>query len=219
MKYICIMGADIGHKDGISRVVSDLSLYFKDKVMIFTSQYNHGISYKISRDSKVYEINPYPGELPTSWIKCWKIARIIRRDVRREDDIIFNTHNINAVIPVAIIRLLLINRKSTISAFIYDSNELIFRKNRLIGKVWKKLKLFLISLLIKINIVDDIFVLDNKMKQLIYKTLYTNKVRIIRIGVSSSIVELSQNNKLNPSEKFKKIIKNKCKIKLFFHGK
>lgn len=43
MKYICIIGANMGH--------------------------NHDILYKISRDSKLYEINPYPGELPTSWIK------------------------------------------------------------------------------------------------------------------------------------------------------
>jgi len=47
----------------------------------------------------LYEINPYPSESPTSWIKYWEITRIIRRDVRMVDDINFNTHNINAVIP------------------------------------------------------------------------------------------------------------------------
>lgn len=98
MKYICIMGANMIHKDGISRVVSDLSLYFKDKVMIFTSKYKYESKYKISRNSKVYKINPYPGKLSIFWINFWKIVRIIRRNVKRKDDIIFNTHNVNSII-------------------------------------------------------------------------------------------------------------------------
>ena len=107
MKYICILGVSMGCKNGITRVVSDISLYFKDKVMISTPQYKHDVTYKISRDSKVYEINPYPGELPMYWIRSWKIAKIIRRDVRRKDEIIFNTHSIKVNIPAVIVRLLL----------------------------------------------------------------------------------------------------------------
>lgn len=202
---ICVLCDSLAGKDGISRVISNLSWYFKN-MLIITPNYRPDRVYEISSDANILEIKLN--------YNIWKVARIINK----ENISVLNPHGAYVTIRASIIKLLLLNRKLRISAFIYDKVDLFFSDNNIIRRNFQKLNLLLIRLFLKVGIINEILVLDDKMAQLVCKVLDTDRIRVIRIGVSPSLLKLSKSDELTPSEKLKKFVKKEPENKLFFHG-
>jgi len=218
---VCIFVSSLEAKNGIARVISEIAWYFKDKAVIFTSKYKPNLTHKIPRNTKVLKIKPglYNGfiGLPL-FLQAggWKIVRFVKR---KKGISTLNPHGIHTIILASLIKLLLLSRKLKNSAFIYDREEFILPLNSSVfRRIQQKIDLLLIRVLLKIKIIDEILVLDNTMAQLVRRLLNTDRVKIIRIGVSHSIVGLSEKRKWDLSEKLKKIVKKKSGIKLFFQG-
>jgi glycosyltransferase involved in cell wall biosynthesis len=218
---VCILASFFNTKDGIARVISEIAWYFEDNAIIFTPEYNSDCTYKIPQKTKVFEIKTGFNNKVLKFLFCsiasiWKITIYINRT--REISVV-NPHGIHPIILASIVKLLSFNRKLKNSAFIYDKEEIISSlNNNLINKFRRKLYVFSIKVFLKIGALNEILVLDNPMAQLLRKTLNTNKVKIIRIGVCHSLLELSKREILLPSEKIKKIVGKETRIKLFFNG-
>jgi len=229
MKHIYAMGLTLESKNGITRVISDLSLYFKDKLTIFTEEYKLDDTFEISSSTKIWEI-PHSTNILLNLFRVnrllhyIKIARIIRKDGFQ--DIVINTHSSTFIIVASAIKLLLFNKKVRVSSIIYDwgvvKNELIPQENQGVVKklkqIPKTLRFFSIKLLIKLGVVDELIVWSDEIKQFLCNLFDTNDVVVIRVGISQSFIKLSKGNKISPSEKLKKSINKEDEIKLFFQG-
>ncbi len=230
MKHINVMGLTLESKNGKTRVVSELSLYFKDKLTIFTEKYKPEDTFEISSSTKIWEI-PHSTNVLLNLLQVnrllhyIKIARIIRKDGFQ--DIVINTHSSTFIIVASLIKLLLFNKKVRVSSIIYDwsvvKNELIPQENQGVVKklkqIPKTLRFFSIKLLIKIGVVDELIVWSDEIKQFLCKLFDTNNVQVIRVGISQSFIKRNESNNLSPSEKLKKSINKEDKIKLFFQGR
>ncbi len=224
-KHIYVLGPSLTHRYGIERVISDLSWYFKNKITIFTTEYKLNNTFEFDSSTKIYEI-PYSTNTLlrvlylNHIIRFIKIARIIRKD---DYYIILNTHGLSSITSACLVKMLLFNKKVRISAFTYnwdELNDMRSPKNITIKKrvksILKKLRFFLINLLIKANMVDEILVLSDTMKQSVCKLFNTNKVVVVRLGVSSFFIEKIKNKEVNIPKKIKKIIEKENVIKLIF---
>ncbi len=230
MKHINVMGLTLESKNGKTRVVSELSLYFKDKLTIFTEKYKPEDTFEISSSTKIWEI-PHSTNVLLNLLQVnrllhyIKIARIIRKDGFQ--DIVINTHSSTFIIVASLIKLLLFNKKVWVSSIIYDwgvvKNELIPQENQGVVKklkqIPKTLRFFSIKLLIKMGVVDELIVWSDEIKQFLCKLFDTNNVQVIRVGISQSFIKRNESNNISPSEKLKKSINKEDKIKLFFQGR
>lgn len=219
---ICILVSSLEGKDGISRDIAKMSLAFEDEIVVFTSKYNPDLTFEISKKTKIIEIKNASKEgflssLFFTFFSSWEIANYIRR---KKEISVLNSYGLYNIIPACMVKILLPGRKLRISALVYDEEEFI---HSLIGcgklkKLWRELRLLLVKIFVKLGMVEDIFVLSNVLAEFAAERLNTDRVKVLRTGVSFSIEKLSNIKELRPSEKLKKFTEKKGDINLFFHG-
>lgn len=219
---ICILVSSLGEKDGISRDVSKMSLAFKDEIVVFTSKYNFDLTFEISNKTKIIEIKNASGKgffstLFFTFFSSWQIANYIRR---QKEISVINSYGLYNIIPACITKLLLPGKNLRISALVYDEEEFthsLINCGKL-KKIWRQIRLLLVKIFVKLGLVEDILVLSNVLAKFVADKLGTDKVKLLRTGVSFSIEKLSDGKRIKPSEKLNNFIRKKGDIKLFFHG-
>jgi len=218
---VCIFVSSLEVKNGIARVVSEISWHLKNKAVIFTSKYKPDSTHQIPKTTKILKIKPdlYNGFI--GWFLFlqadgWRIIRFIRK---KEKISTLNPHGLHTIILASLIKIIFLKRKLKNSAFIYDREEFTLPPDSSwLKKIQHRIDLLLIKILLKLGFIDEILVLDNTVARLVRRFLNTDKVKIIRIGVSHSMIKLAKRKNWPPSEKIKKAIGKKAEIKLFFQA-
>jgi len=212
---IITVGASLKRKDGISRVVSELSMFFEEKLLIVTDSYVPSLTYELSGKSYILRA----GHEKLSVIHfIEEIIILIALMLRLKRQKIINvTHNFYSAMLASVLKMLF-PWKIKIYCFIYDIEPL-----RLLDS-YSQLKpvKWLFTYLLKLGVIDTILVLDKRMAKSVHESLSTNKVFITRVGVSSSLIALQHkimSGTLPMPETLQYALKKgKNSIKLFFHG-
>ena len=73
------------------------------------------------------------------------------------------------------------------------------------------------ALLVKFGLIDEFLAIDSDVSRSVRNVLHTNKVRVVRIGVSHSLVALSDQHNLAGTERLRWIARESC-FKVFYMG-
>jgi|GEM_PF-1078206 len=197
MKRICILAIDsLKGKNGVSRTISDIAYYMKDKIVILTNKYNKNSTYKFPKQTKIYEKLVVPRKLSFIWTILPLNYLTVNRFLKKENIYIINSHPVISGLLFLYILKLVFHRKLKISGFIYDREQL--------AKTWYRKVIFKLINFFGEKIPFSIMVLDNKMKDLVKRFFKSQKTKIfvIRIGVSKTILEYEKHKeKLKPTKK------------------
>lgn len=212
---IGILVCSLHIRSGISRAVVTICQYFKNKIVIFTDKCNKVISQEIPRDTVISEI--YPRRILTLAppLKLISLTLTLWKTLTKEKNIkILNPHGIYELLISCATKLLFIPRKIKISWLIYDEEE-ILRRHPLLKTT--------IQIFIKLKVIDQILVLDNRIKRLVRQEFKSKDVHTIRIGVNLNIMKLYERFRKSPQKKSNRLCKllNKHSEKivtLYFHG-
>jgi len=206
--HILIVGGHLGSKYGISRVVSDLSWGFGDKAIVVTSVDPGRFAFSVCNKSRILVSRQPNRNVPSSL----SFLRVVRSKMRETDALIVVSHTISAAVGSALMKISTRNRAMRVSAFVYDAEEIQPRKWP--GKRLQTTKLVLFKMLLRIGVIDDVLVLDNRMAEMAMRTLRTQRVKVVRIGVSQSVLESAQEGILKKPASFVE----KGEFVVFFHG-
>ena len=220
-RSVCVLGDFLEGKDGISRVFADISWYFEERVVIVSAKYNPDYTFNISKKTEIFKTKFSIHDSPFYFLRFILIgSREIAKFISQRENIsILNPHGFYNIIPTCMIRFWLPRRKIRISAVIYDREEIVLVRNNLVRKLAHNLYLFLFGLFLRLNIINDILVLDDNIKDLVSGLFHTKKVERIKLGVSFSLINSSQRETSIVPERIEKIAKKaEGSIKLFFQG-
>ena len=218
---VCVLGDFLEGKDGISRVFADISWYFEERVVIFSAKYRPDYTFNISKKTEIFKTKY---KISDSFIDSLKFILIGSREIARfisqqENISILNPHGFYNIIPTCMIRFWLPRRKIRISAVIYDNEEVVLMRNNLIRKLAHNFYLILFGLFLRLNIINDVLVLDDNIKDLVSKLFHTKKVKRIKLGVSFSLINSSRRAASIVPERIKEMTKKaEGSLKLFFQG-
>ena len=211
---------DFTLKHGVNRVIADLANSFKDRVLLCVASYDPSAVFKMPESTKViafkhWKCRPYPFFFFSLGVWRFFIARMLAKE---EGDIILCTHTVVDIINASIIKLVLPTKKVRISAFIYDKFELVPSDSRSRRhNVDLLVTRGIVTLLIKFGLVDELFTLDVDMQEFVSAVLRTDKVRLVRIGVSHSLLSLNEQRNLTGTERIRRLMKGNC-FKIFYQG-
>ena len=208
------------HKHGVNRVIADLADSFKDRVLLCVARYDPSAVFEIPESTEVitfkhWKCSPYPFFFFSLDVWRFFVARVLAKE---EGDIVLCTHTIADIIHASIIKLILPNKNIRISAFVYDKFELLPSDGR--DKRYNANLLMtrgVVTLLIKFGLVNELLTLDSDMLQFVRDMLRTDKVRTVRIGVSHSLLLLSEQHNLTGTERLRRLMKGSC-FKIFYQG-
>lgn len=204
-RMVIIVGDHLGMMSGTARVISDMSWHFNENVIILTSESRTGFAYSISDRSGIIQLpRQRLMEKLRVWIPslrdCRRIAGLIKSS---ENSFVLNAHTASPALLAGVIKSLSRKKRPRVSAFIYDAEELSGR----LGPLF-------LRLLLRLYAIDEILVLDNRMAAFAKEKLSTERVVVVRIGVSSSVIELAKKNDLITPKRYKE---NK-EFVVLFHG-
>ncbi|MCS7143301.1 MAG: glycosyltransferase family 4 protein [Aigarchaeota archaeon] len=223
------MGASLAKKDGISRIVSDLSAFLKGRLTIITDRYQPSSTFRVSEESTIIECGMLslkndvlkyllPFIFNTVKMVVLLITMAAKSSATRRD-LVLNTHTFKALIVAAIAKIALLRPSNVrLISVIYDLDDFFYFKERFRGIFMLFLLLFL-----RLNVVDRIVVLDNRVAKSIgevIRPIGDKKISVIRVGVSPSLLKLAEMNNLSPSQEISQLLRGASggKIKLFFHA-
>ena len=217
VKRICIIMCDFAHKDGINRVIADFAGSFRDRVLLCVARYDPSVVFKIPESTEVLVFKHWKCSLSPLSLGVWRffVARML---AKKEGGIILSTHKATDIIHAAFIKLILFNKNVRISPFIYDKFELVpadYSSRNF--KVRLKIRRSVVILLIKLGIVSELLTLDLDMQQFVRTVLRTDRVLVVRIGVSQSLLSLNELHNLIVREQIQRLMKGHC-FKIFFQG-
>lgn len=162
-------------KSGISRVISQLSQYFTDRMLAVTDSYFPETSFR----------------LYCTPIQTRNRPRTLGRIVRQNRVKILNPHDPSTALIACLAKLLLRERSLRISAFFYDREDLTpIVGGRYFGALMRfyRVPSFLLALFIRLGILNEIIVLDGKLAQLVRTKYRTDRVHILRVGASLDLL-------------------------------
>lgn len=206
--HILIVGGYLGNKNGIARVISDLSWGFGHKAIVVTSVDPEKIAFSVCDKSRILVNTQAQGHFPLSL----SFLRIVRSTMRETDALIVVSHELSGAVYSAFMKILTRRRAVRISAFVYDAREI--RPRKWPAERRQTIKLVFFKILLRIGVIDDVLVLDNKMAETAMTALRTQRVKVVRIGVSQSVLESAQGGILKKPASFVE----KGEFVIFFHG-
>lgn len=196
-------------KGGISRTVTTICEYFRDKAVIFTNcRCDEAVLQEIPRDTVVNEIYPRKVLIPASFLRAlmsgtsqvvalWKI-------LQKEKNIkILNPHKMPSLLVSCAVKMLLVPRKIKISWLLYNKEEI--RDMRLPVKT-------IVRIFVALGIINQILVLNNQVNKLVRRELKAKEVHTIRLGVSLTMMKLHEQLSESYLKKSGKV------VTLHFHG-
>ena len=206
--HVLIVGGNLGRKYGISRVISDMSWGLGDKAIIVTSVDPERFAFSVCDKSKILVSRQPRIHVPSSLSSL----RAVRSKMRETNALIVASHETSASVVSAFMKISTMNRAVRVSAFVYDAEEI--QPGKRPGKGRQTIKLVLFKMLLRIGVIDDVLVLDNRMAETATIALKTQRVRVVRIGVSQSVLESAQKGILKKPASFVE----KGEFVIFFHG-
>jgi len=221
LKRICILMCDFTLKHGVNRVIADLADSFKDRVLLCVARHDPSAAFKIPDSTEVvalkhWKCHPYPSFFFFG-LGLWRFSAA-RMLAKEEGDLILCTHTTADIVHASAIKLFLPNKNVRISAFVYDKFELIPSDGR--TRRYNADLLMtrgVVTLLIKFGLVDELFTIDSDMLQFVRDVLHTDKVHTVRIGVSHSLLSLSEQQNLTGTERIRRLMKAHY-FKIFYQG-
>jgi glycosyltransferase involved in cell wall biosynthesis len=206
--HILIVGGYLGSKSGISRVISDLSWGFGDKAIVVTSVDPERFGFRVCDKSGILVSRQRRRYVPLPL----SFLRIVLSKMRETDALIVVSHDISSAVYSAFTKISTRNRAVRISAFVYDAKET--RPRKWPAERRQTIKLVLFKMLLRIGAIDDVLVLDDRMAETAMIALRTRRVKVVRIGVSQSVLESAQGGSLKKPASFDE----KGEFVIFFNG-
>jgi glycosyltransferase involved in cell wall biosynthesis len=207
---VIVGGASLKTKNGISRVVSELSEYLNENAIIVTDKYDPLFGFEISKKVHIIEIGRILDHLVLAIklaIKLVALATIYKR-------VALVSNSFKATFLSTFFRALF-PRKVRLFFFIYDKEDLDLLKR-------SPFRYFMFRFILRLGLVDRVLVLDNRMARLLAKEFTLQRIYVIRIGVSSSLLRLydkMSKGAFSPPKTLYNIFHvSPGTIKLFFHG-
>jgi glycosyltransferase involved in cell wall biosynthesis len=160
-------------------VISELSGSYPEKMVVVTDHYFPELSFPIR--CECVEASNRPAS--------------IRKLVRKNSPRILNSHDPTTALLACISKVQLRMRSLRLTAFFYDEDILIPSLGR--GCLARFLQFcrvpqFMLWLFLRVGVLNEIIVLDNRMAEIVKTKFRTNKVRVLRIGVSGTIANLER---------------------------
>jgi len=206
--HILIVGGSLGDRNGISRVVSDLSWGFGDKAIVVASVDPEKIAFKICDKSRIL----ISRQRRKNDLVSLSLPRVVRSIMRKNDALIVLSHDLSSAVYSAFMKILTMRRVVRISAFVYDTREI--RPRKWPAERRQNIKLVLFKMLLRIGVIDDVLVLDSRVADTAMTALRTRRVKVVRIGVSQSVLESAREGILKKPASFVE----KGEFVIFFHG-
>ena len=100
--HILIVGGYLGNKNGISRVISDLSWGFGDKAIVVTSVDPEKIAFSVCDKSRIVVSRQKRAGVPLSL----SFPRIVRSIMRETDALIVVSHELSGAVYSAFMKIL-----------------------------------------------------------------------------------------------------------------
>lgn len=219
MKRICVLRCGFTRKDGVNRVIADLAYSFRDRLLICVARYDPTVAFEIPESTKIIAFrHPYCDLLPLLSLGAWRLFNIARLLNKEESEVILFTHSMPAVVHASIIKLLLINKKVKVSAYVYDKFEVIPQDGSSLSlKANVLLTRGAVTLLNKFGFVDEFLAISSDILQFVRDQFHTSKVRVVRLGVSNSLLALSKEGNVSGTERLRRIMTENC-FKIFYVG-
>jgi len=206
MNPVVIIGVSLKNKNGISRVVSELSKYLNENAIIITDEYDPLFGFEISKRAHIIETGHILGHL----VLAIRLATLVATYKR----VVLVSNSFKATFLSAFFRAFF-PRKVRLFFFLYDKEDLNDLKR-------KPFLYFMFRCILRVGLVDRVLVLDNRMAKLLVKEFMLQRIYVIRIGVSSSLLKLYDKMSkgiFSPPKTLCNIFRvSPGIIKLFFHG-
>jgi glycosyltransferase involved in cell wall biosynthesis len=200
----------LGVRNGVSRTISTISAYFKERAVIITDVYNAKATHRMSDRTAIHQLGPAVISSPIIPLRIIKIllASAEVKRIAKESGIKFlSAHGFYSLLCSCIAKLLSM-RKLRVSWLVYDDVEICSPFRRLAA-----------IFLARVGLVDQLLVLSAKMKVLARAKLKVSNVSVIRLGVSLELIELSHQYAEDRSQTIcDKSFRRDGRIKLYFHG-
>ena len=200
---VLIVGGFLGKKHGISRVVSDLSWGFGDRATIVTSVDPERFAYSVCDKTRIWRTEVRSRDIPYLRISDFDLVSRLRTawsNMRGPGVHVVVSHQISAALESAFMKISILNRRVRISAFVYDAEEI--QSKSWPGKIPQTIRIILFGMLTRIGVIDDVLVLSNGMAERASRIVGHLKVRVVRLGVSQSILSLAQKGNLKKPDRF-----------------
>ena len=197
-KKVMSVGDYLGIMSGTARVISDMSWHFNENLVILSSEGRTGFAYSVSDRSGTIQVpraRPNPRFLRRLPIRIpslrdgRRIAGLIKNS---ENSFVLNAHTASSALLAGVVKSLSGKKRPRVSAFVYDSGELAGR----LGPLF-------LRLMLRLYAIDEILVLDDRMAAFAREKLSTERVVVVRIGVSSSVIELARKKTLITPKRYK----------------
>jgi glycosyltransferase involved in cell wall biosynthesis len=194
----------------VSRTISTISGYFKERVVIITDVYNEEETHRISDGTAIHQLGPAvisSSIIPLRIIKILLASAKVKRIAEESGIKLLSAHGFYSLLCSCLAKLLS-TRKLTVSWLVYDDVEICSPFRRLA-----------VIFLARLGLLDQLLVLSVKMKALARAKLMVSNVSVIRLGVSLDLIELSNEY----AEDHRQTICGKSlgrdrRIRLYFHG-
>ena len=199
-------------RTGVSRAISTFAAYFGDRVVVVTDCYREGVTHRINDATKIYVLGDRTSSLGAKSLIGFVRAPARILSLANEIDVtLLNAHGYFSLLVSCAARLLSGGRLK-VSWLAYDFNDLFL--TFLDGAIGR--------LLTSTGLVNQIVVLSVGMKRFVEETLGFSNTCVLRIGVSPSLVAVS--NRLLERQSMS-LVKQKLRIdpslrpfaKLYFH--
>ena len=195
-------------RNGVSRTISTMSAYFKERAAIITDVYNEKTTHHISEGTAIHQLGPAALSSPIIPLKIVKILLVsaeVKRMAEESGIKILSAHGFYSLLCSCIAKLLSM-RKLRVSWLVYDDVEICSPFRRLAAIFFARL-----------GLVDQLLVLSSRMKVLARAKLMASNVSLVRLGVSLELIELSHTEEWGQTTCDKNFGRDR-RIKLYFHG-
>jgi len=206
MNPVVIIGASLKNKNGISRVVSELSKYLNENAIIITDDYDPLFGFEISKKAHIIET----GHILSHLVSVIRLATLVATYKR----VVLVSNSFKATFLSIFLRAIFPG-KVRLFFFLYDEENLDYLKRF-------PPAYFMFRYILRAGLVDRVLVLNNRMARSLTKEFMSRRIYVIRIGVSSSLLKLcdrmSKGTFFPPKTLYNIFHTNSGTIKLFFHG-
>lgn len=202
-------------KGGVGRVVSMLSSYFEEKMVVITNEYNpDNAPFSFSGKTKIFP--SLMGRNSFSLLFFMPLNLFSgAKTIKMEGITILLAHKWLPFAYTIALRAL-VGPKVRNYGIIYNAEDFYIEKNeRTLKKIMKTLMFAISKVACRLKLADGIFVLNNEIKLAAQKILDFDKIHVLRIGVSKELLELEK-NKIENCKQYGNM--GKPVFKLLFNG-